>query len=140
MHREAQSHRIEYVDAGQNVGRRIDLIEKRHQHAADIACIHIIRTKVEPVRVQQGYDQEDRHSHHQNCRDLVGLLHGSLEHDPGHNGNVEAEPQEIRDDEIFAERNLLIQPCVNNMVMHMTRAFQQMETDHIDRDICQDPE
>jgi len=124
------SNGIEHMDAWENVSGSIRPVEKTYHSYENVVLSKSGRAEKVPIRIESGYDQEQSHTNIKEYNISVKVSSVS-EEEPDIDGCDICEPEEIGDDEIFAERNIVIQRKMYYMVRQIGTAFQPDEPGNI---------
>ena len=115
------------MDGREHVGGRIRAPQSAYRAGKDIIAVNVSGTQVSTI----GYDcaEQQREGHASKQRQAQPpefppvIEPQQIEQCTGNPG----EPQVIRDDGVFTERNQIIQPAVEHQIRHLDALFQQFE-------------
>ena len=118
---------VEHMDGREHVGGRIRAPQSAYRAGKDIIAVNVSGTQVGTI----GYDcaEQQREGHAGKQRQAQPpefppvIEPQQIEQCTGDPG----EPQVIRDDGVFTERNQIIQPAVEHQIRHLDALFQQFE-------------
>lgn len=129
--------RVVYVDAREQVRRRVRRPEPFAERGKYVVVREVLRAQVMSVRVDRRDDQENGHPREQECAQLVVIrpvMPCGVDDSPSDVGK----PQQIRDDEVFTEWDVIIQRHMHNVEMRCDRLLHVPEPDQIDQKVRQD--
>lgn len=132
--------RVIAVNAREDVRAGVGTIEPGDDPREDVLRRVEDRTEIRAVRENRADDQADRHAAEQEGTEAVKII-PVLKHEvQNRDGNI-SKPQHVRDDEILAERDLIVERCMHHMEadLMIDRLFKVAEPGNIDQRIGQNP-
>lgn len=118
------------MDAREDIGRRIHRIKGIGQYAGDVAVRHL-HAEIEPVWIDVGNDQKDRHSgiENRNHPQIVAFI---AEEEVNKGKADKWEPHIVKDNEPFIERERMIEAGGENMgCLARINMLDDIKTDQI---------
>ena len=136
-HREMDAEGIVHVDARPEVGRGIRTVQGAHQLPAEAAVIEDERAQVVSVGPQGGDQQKSGHARGQ---ERVQLLEVAAVRDQEvHCAEKDIpEPEVVRNDKIFVERNEIVHPYMDQVVQLDLAPLEVGEPGKIEDQVEQD--
>lgn len=125
---------IVYMDARKQVRCRVGGVEPFHKCDKNVIARKAVGAQVMPVRVERGDNQKDRHSgkkYNAEPEIFIPVFTVKVGEAPG---DV-AEPHQIRNDEIFAERNIVVESDMDHVKMCGHRPLKMAEPGQVHRKI-----
>ena len=114
--------RIVHVDTGKKIRGSIGPVQKSdHADKNGVLSSDQYRTKQVTVRIDCGHGKEDCHACEEKGAQSV-VIAFVLKEEKDNSGSHVTKPQEIGDDEIFAERNIIIHGHMDQM--HVTHGLR----------------
>ena len=127
---------IKYVQAREDIGGRVCLVQELDRKSEDIVPRESIWPQQVPVRIYGRDDQKQSHTSAKKNAVLVEIPPVSEKQVYKYCGYIR-EPQKIGDDKILHEGNHIVQPDMYDMIGQIRPAFQPHEPGHVKEPIEQ---